>query len=83
MALMIALPLLLLGIAMVLDRYPSWLGWIGLAIGGATMLAAVGLFLIPQPVSRLPAVWGAGLGYRAAMAGGDWDRDAATCSRRT
>jgi hypothetical protein len=48
MALMIALPLLLLGIAMVLDRYPSWLGWIGLAIGGTTMLAAVGLFLIPS-----------------------------------
>ena len=47
MALMIGVPLLLFGIAMVLDRYPSWLGWTGLVIGGATMLAAVGLFLIP------------------------------------
>jgi hypothetical protein len=47
MALMIGVPLLLLGIAMVLDQYPSWLGWTGLAIGGITMLAAVGLFLIP------------------------------------
>jgi hypothetical protein len=41
-------PLLLLGIAMVLDQYPSWLGWTGLVIGGITMLAAVGLFLIPS-----------------------------------
>jgi len=48
MALMIGVPLLLLGIAMVLDRYPSWLGWTGVVIGGATMLAAVGLFLIPS-----------------------------------
>jgi hypothetical protein len=48
MALMIGVPLLLLGIAMVLDRYPSWLGWTGLVIGGTTMLAAVGLFLIPS-----------------------------------
>jgi hypothetical protein len=47
MILMIGVPLLLLGIAMVLDRYPSWLGWTGLVIGGLTMLAAVGLFLIP------------------------------------
>ena len=48
MALMIGVPLMLLGIAMVLDRYPSWLGWTGLVIGGTTMLAAVGLFLIPS-----------------------------------
>ncbi|HJY45424.1 MAG TPA: DUF4386 family protein [Propionibacteriaceae bacterium] len=48
MALMIGVPLLLLGIAMVLDQYPSWLGWTGLVIGGITMLAAVGLFLIPS-----------------------------------
>jgi hypothetical protein len=47
-ALMIGVPLLLLGTAMVLDRYPSWLGWTGLVIGGITMLAAVGLFLIPS-----------------------------------
>ena len=48
MALMIGVPLLLFGIAMVLDRYLSWLGWTGLVIGGITMLAAVGLFLIPS-----------------------------------
>jgi hypothetical protein len=48
MALMIGVPLLLLGIAMLLDRYPSWLGWTGLVIGGTTMLAALGLFLIPS-----------------------------------
>jgi len=48
MALMIGVPLLLLGVAMVLDRYPAWLGWTGLVIGGITMLAAVGLFLIPS-----------------------------------
>src|SRR5215217_340730 len=48
MALMIGVPVLLLGIAMVLDLYPSWLGWTGVLIGGATMLAAVGLFLIPS-----------------------------------
>ena len=49
MALMIGVPLLLLGIAMVLDRYPSWLGCTGLVIGGMTVLAALGLFLIPSP----------------------------------
>jgi hypothetical protein len=48
MALMIGVPLMLLGIAMVLDQYPSWLGWTGLVIGGTTMHAAVGLFLIPS-----------------------------------
>jgi hypothetical protein len=48
MALLIGLPLLLLGIAMVLDRYPSWLGWAGIVIGGITALAAVGLFLVPS-----------------------------------
>ena len=48
MVLMIGVPFLLLGIAIMLDRYPSWLGWTGLVIGGLTMLAAVGLFLIPS-----------------------------------
>ena len=48
MALLIGLPLLLLGIAMVLDRYPSSLGWAGIVIGGITALAAVGLFLVPS-----------------------------------
>jgi hypothetical protein len=48
MALLIGIPLLLLGIAMVLDLYPSWLGWAGAVIGGATLLAAIGLFLMPS-----------------------------------
>src|SRR5215212_11508212 len=48
MALMIGVPLLLLGIAMVLDRYPSWLGWAGIVIGAVVALAAVGLFLVPS-----------------------------------
>ena len=48
MALLIGLPLLLLGIAMVRDLYPSWLGWAGAVIGGATLLAAIGLFLVPS-----------------------------------
>ena len=48
MALMIGVPLLLLGIAMVLDVYPIWLGWAGVVIGGVTALAAVGLFLFPS-----------------------------------
>jgi hypothetical protein len=33
---------------MVLDRYPSWLGCTGFVIGGMTVLAALGLFLIPS-----------------------------------
>jgi hypothetical protein len=48
MALLIGIPLLLLGIAMVLDHYPSWLGWAGGVIGALTALAAVGLFLVPS-----------------------------------
>jgi hypothetical protein len=48
MALMIGLPLLLLGVAIVLDLYPTWLGWAGIVIGGATLVAAIGLFLIPS-----------------------------------
>jgi hypothetical protein len=48
MALLIGIPLLLLGIAMVRDLYPSWLGWAGAVIGGATLLAAIGLFLLPS-----------------------------------
>ena len=48
MALLIGLPLLLLGIAMVLDQYPSWLGWAGTIIGAITALAGIGLFLVPS-----------------------------------
>ena len=48
LALLIGIPLLLLGIAMVRDLYPSWLGWAGVVVGGATLLAAIGLFLVPS-----------------------------------
>lgn len=47
MALLIGVPLTLLGLAIVLDTYPSWLGWTGTAIGAVTLAAAVGLFLSP------------------------------------
>jgi hypothetical protein len=47
MALLIGLPLLLLGTAIVLDHYPAWLGWGGTVVGAATLVAAVGLFLEP------------------------------------
>lgn len=49
MALMIGLPLLLAGTAIVLDRgYPSWLGGVGAVIGAVTALSAVALFLQPD-----------------------------------
>jgi len=48
MALLVGLPLLLFGIAIVLENYPSWLGWAGIVIGGITALGAVGLFLVPS-----------------------------------
>lgn len=49
MALMIGLPLLLAGTAMVLDRsYPSWLGGAGALVGAATASSAVALFLEPD-----------------------------------
>lgn len=48
MALLIGVPLTLLGLALVLDSYPSWLGWAATIIGAATLTAAVGLFLSPS-----------------------------------
>jgi hypothetical protein len=48
MALLIGVPLLLFGLAMVLDAYPSWLGWAGAAVGAVTLLTATGLFLAPD-----------------------------------
>jgi hypothetical protein len=38
-------PLLLLGRAMLLEAYPAWLGWTGMAIGAVTILAALALLL--------------------------------------
>ncbi|HEY0451384.1 hypothetical protein, partial [Actinophytocola sp.] len=48
MALLIGVPLTLLGLAMTLEAYPSWLGWTGAVVGAATLVAAVGLFLSPS-----------------------------------
>lgn len=46
-ALLFGVPLTLLGRAMVLDTYPSWLGWAGTVVGAITLIAAAGLFLAP------------------------------------
>jgi hypothetical protein len=46
-ALLFGVPLILLGRAMVLDTYPSWLGWAGTVVGAITLIAAAGLFLAP------------------------------------
>ena len=48
MALLIGVPLTLLGLAMTLEAYPSWLGWTGAVVGTATLVAAIGLFLSPS-----------------------------------
>ena len=47
MALLFGLPLMLLGLAMVQNGYPLWLGWSGTVIGTVTLLSAAGLFLVP------------------------------------
>jgi len=47
MALLYGISLTLFGLAMVLDRYPSGLGWAGTVIGATTLAAATGLFLSP------------------------------------
>ena len=38
-------PLLLLGRALLLEAYPAWLGWTGMAIGAVIIPAALGLLL--------------------------------------
>lgn len=48
MALMFGVPLMLLGVAIVRDGYPTWLGWSGTAVGTVTLFAAAGLFLSPS-----------------------------------
>ncbi|MEU7865298.1 DUF4386 family protein [Dactylosporangium sp. NPDC049140] len=46
-ALLYGIALALIGLAMVLEGYPSWLGWAGTAVGTVTLVAASGLFLSP------------------------------------
>jgi hypothetical protein len=48
LALLYGVSLLLFGLAVVLDAYPSWLGWAGMAIGAATLIAATGQYLQPD-----------------------------------
>jgi hypothetical protein len=47
-AVLYGLPLVLVGSAMVMDTYPSWIGWAGMIIGAATVIAATGQFLQPD-----------------------------------
>jgi hypothetical protein len=42
------LPLLLFGRAMMLEGYPTWLGWTGLVVGAVTILGATALLLQPE-----------------------------------
>ena len=78
LALMIGVPLLLFGMAMVLDgQHPSWLGWVGTVVGGLTLGTAVGLFLVPDLLpgfllygvlgSVLAQLWLAGLGVHLLL----------------
>jgi hypothetical protein len=46
-ALLFGVAVVLVGAAMVLDAYPSWLGWAGIVVGGVTLGAATGLYLRP------------------------------------
>jgi hypothetical protein len=47
-AVLYGLPLVLVGLAVVMDTYPSWVGWAGIIIGTATVIAATGQFLQPD-----------------------------------
>lgn len=48
MALLYGVSLALLGLALVREGYPSWLGWSGAVVGVVTLVAAAGLFLSPD-----------------------------------
>lgn len=48
MALLVGVPLILIGLALALEGYPAWLGWAGAVVGAATLITAVGLFLSPS-----------------------------------
>ena len=50
MALLIGLPLLLFGLALVTDAYPSWLGWTGTVIGAAIVISATSLYVVPDVI---------------------------------
>jgi hypothetical protein len=77
------LPLLLFGSAVLLEGYPAWLGWSGLAVGAVTILAALMLLLQPDVfpgvlvygllASIVVPLWSVGLGL------GMWRRAGASC----
>ena len=45
--------LILFGVSLTYDVYPGWLGWVGILIGVATLIAATGEYLKPDPASFL------------------------------
>jgi len=47
-AILYGVSLVLFGLAVVLDAYPSWLGWAGIVVGAATLIAATGQYLAPD-----------------------------------
>jgi hypothetical protein len=47
-ALLFGITLILFGTSLIYDIYPSWLGWIGIMIGVATLIAATGEYLKPD-----------------------------------
>jgi hypothetical protein len=48
MATLYGAPLVLYGLAIVLDTYPSWLGWAGTVVGTVTLIAATAQYLHPD-----------------------------------
>lgn len=47
-AILYGVSLVLYGLAIVLDAYPTWLGWAGIVVGAATLITATGQYLAPD-----------------------------------
>lgn len=47
-AILFGITLLLFGVAVALDTYPTWLGWAGIIIGATTLTTATGQYLNPD-----------------------------------
>jgi hypothetical protein len=47
-ALLFGVTLILFGVSLTYDVYPGWLGWVGILIGVATLIAATGEYLKPD-----------------------------------
>ena len=72
------LGLILFGSAAIASRYSAWLGWLGSAAGGATLVGATALFLWPGLFDglivygllvSLALVWSIALGIAAGLRG--------------